>query len=189
MEWVDRRTLKISKRLNELDKLLLRFVRILEKYFEYVVTSGYVAILFGRARATEDIDILVKDVDEEKFEEFWKEVTKHFWCLNAETPDVALKLLREDSIRFAMKGEIIPNIELKACRNVVDFLTISERIKVVFKNNQYIFIPPLEMQIVYKEEVLKSEKDLEDALHLREVFKEKIDEKKLEEYRKAVKSG
>ena len=33
------------------------------------------------------------------------------------------------------------------------------------------------MQIVYKEEVLKSEKDLEDALHLREVFKEKIDEK------------
>jgi predicted nucleotidyltransferase len=48
-----------------------------------VVTSGYVAILFGRARATEDIDILVKDVDEEKFKEFWKEVTKHFWCLNA----------------------------------------------------------------------------------------------------------
>uniref|UniRef100_A0A7C1GCC9 Uncharacterized protein n=1 Tax=Thermofilum adornatum TaxID=1365176 RepID=A0A7C1GCC9_9CREN len=100
-------------------------------------------------------------------------MTKHFWCLNAETPDAALKLLREDSIRFAMKGEIIPNIELEACRNVVDFLTISERIKVVFKNNQYIFIPPLEMQIVYKEEVSKSEKDLEDALHLREVFKEK----------------
>jgi hypothetical protein len=52
MEWVDQRTLKTSKRLNELDKLLLRFVRILEKYFEYVVTSSYVAILFGRARAT-----------------------------------------------------------------------------------------------------------------------------------------
>jgi hypothetical protein len=45
------------------------------------------------------------------------------------------------------------------------------------------------MQIVYKEEVLKSEKDLKDALHLREVFKEKIDEKKLEEYRKGMKSG
>ena len=70
MEWIDRRTLKISKRLNELDKLLLRFVRILEKYFEYVVTSGYVTILFGRARATEDTDFLVKDVDEEKFKEF-----------------------------------------------------------------------------------------------------------------------
>lgn len=34
------------------------------------------------------------------------------------------------------------------------------------------------MQIVYKEEVLKSEKDLEDVFHIREVFKEKIDEKK-----------
>jgi hypothetical protein len=119
-------------------------VRILEKYFEYVVTSSYVAILFGRARATEDIDILVKDVDEEKFKEFWKEVTKHFWCLNAETPDAALKLLREESIRFARKGEIIPNIELKACRKMVDFLAISERIKVVFKKkkiNTYSFHP------------------------------------------------
>ena len=37
------------------------------------------------------------------------------------------------------------------------------------------------MQIVYKEEVQITEKDLEDVFHIREVFKEKIDEKKLEE--------
>ncbi|MDT7865060.1 MAG: hypothetical protein RQ922_04170 [Thermoproteota archaeon] len=46
--------------LNELDKLLLSFIRILEKYFEYVVGAGYVSILFGRSKATEDIDILIK---------------------------------------------------------------------------------------------------------------------------------
>jgi hypothetical protein len=39
---------------------LLSFVKNLEKYFEYVVVSGYVSIVFGRARATEDIDILMK---------------------------------------------------------------------------------------------------------------------------------
>jgi len=33
------------------------------------------------------------------------------------------------------------------------------------------------MQIVYKEEVLTTEKDLEDVFHIREVFKEKIDGK------------
>jgi hypothetical protein len=93
------------------------------------------------------------------------------------------------SLRFARKGDIIPNIELKTCKKMVDFLTISDRIRVMFPSGQHIFIPPIEMQIVYKEEVLKSEKDLEDALHLREVFKEKLNERKLEEYRKAVKSG
>jgi hypothetical protein len=35
------------------------------------------------------------------------------------------------------------------------------------------------LQIAYKEEVLKNEKDFEDVLHLREVFKNVIDERKL----------
>jgi len=39
---------------------LLNFVKILEKYFEYVVAPSYVSIVFGRARATEDIDIIIK---------------------------------------------------------------------------------------------------------------------------------
>jgi hypothetical protein len=42
------------------------------------------------------------------------------------------------------------------------------------------------LQIAYKEEVLKSEKDVEDALHLREVFKDVIDEKKIKEYKKLI---
>jgi hypothetical protein len=64
--------------LNELDKLLLSFIRILEKYFEYVVVAGYVSILFGRSRATEDINILIKEADKKSFEKFWKEENKKF---------------------------------------------------------------------------------------------------------------
>ena len=86
-------------------------------------------------------------------------------------------------MRFARKKEIIPNVEIKICKNKIDFLTLKERIKVEI-NKRKIFISPIEMQIAYKEEVLKSEKDLEDALHLREVFK--VDEKKIEEYKKMM---
>jgi hypothetical protein len=96
MEWIDEKTLLLSKKLNELDKLLLKFVKVLGKYSEYVVVYGYVAILFGRARATEDIDILVKDMDQENFEKFWREIHKSFWCLNAENSEDAFRVLGGD---------------------------------------------------------------------------------------------
>jgi predicted nucleotidyltransferase len=189
MKWLNEKTILLEKELNELDKLLLSFVGILEKYFEYVVVSCYVSILFGRSRATEDIDVLVKEINEKKFSEFWKEINKSFWCLNAKTLKEALSLVKESSLRFARKNEIIPNIELKTCRERIDFLTIDEKIKVVLVNKKSIFISPIELQIAYKEEVLKSEKDLEDALYLREIFKEKVDNRKIEEFRKVIKSG
>jgi hypothetical protein len=189
MKWLNEKTILLEKELNELDKLLLGFIGILEKYFEYVVVSGYVSMLFGRSRATEDIDVLVKEINEKKFSEFWKEINKSFWCLNAKTLKEALSLVKESSLRFARKNEIIPNIELKTCKKRIDFLTIDEKIKVVLDNKKSIFISPIELQIAYKEEVLKSEKDLEDALYLREIFKEKIDNRKIEEFKKVIKSG
>jgi hypothetical protein len=187
MKWLNEKTILLEKELNELDKFLLSFVGILEKYFEYVVVSGYVSILFGRSRATEDIDILVREINKKKFSEFWREINKSFWCLNAKTLEEAFELLKESSLRFAKKNEIIPNIELKICKKRIDFLTINEKIKVILSGKKSIFISPIEVQIAYKEEVLKSEKDLEDALHLREVFKEKIDERKIEELKKVIK--
>jgi hypothetical protein len=78
-----------------------------------VVVYGYVAILFGRARATEDIDILVKDMDQESFEKFWREIHKSFWCLNAENS--------EDAFRVLGGLTRAPNIVLKTCKKMVDF--------------------------------------------------------------------
>jgi hypothetical protein len=189
MKWLNEKTILLEKELNELDKFLLNFVGILEKYFEYVVVSGYVSILFGRSRATEDIDVLVREINEKKFIEFWKEANKSFWCLNAKTLEEAFELLKESSVRFAKKNEIIPNIELKICKKRIDFLTIDEKIKVVLANKKSIFVSPIELQIAYKEEVLKTEKDLEDALYLREVFKGKINERKIEKFKKVIKGG
>ena len=54
MEILNKKTIKLDKELNLLDKFVLEFVRILEKHVNYVIVSGYVAILFGRARSTEE---------------------------------------------------------------------------------------------------------------------------------------
>lgn len=36
----------------------------------YVLISGYVSILFGRNRSSEDIDMIVEKLDYEKFKEY-----------------------------------------------------------------------------------------------------------------------
>ena len=47
-----------EKELNKLDKFVIDFTSILNKLdIRYVIVSGYVAILFGRNRSSEDIDI------------------------------------------------------------------------------------------------------------------------------------
>lgn len=189
MEFVNSKTIKLDKELNELDKFVLEFLKILKKYANYVIVSGYVSILFGRARATEDIDVLIHSITEKKFEEFWKEMEKKFWCLNSTSSAHAFALLKENlSIRIARKNEIIPNIELRFCKSKADFETLKERIKVILGKEE-IYISPIELQIAYKEEKLKSKKDIEDALHLRKIFSEIISEKKIKKYKEMIKNG
>ena len=47
-------------------------------------------------------------------------------------------------------------------------------------------ISSLERQIAFKRYFLMSDKDLEDAAHIEEVFKKNLDLRKIEEYRKKI---
>ena len=48
-----------NKVVNRLDEFVLTFTSVLDRMkINYVIVSGYVAIVFGRSRATEDIDII-----------------------------------------------------------------------------------------------------------------------------------
>jgi len=177
----------LERELSYLDRFVLKFVRILEKKkIDYVIVSGYIPILFGRSRGTEDIDILIKKLEYEEFEKFFEEMKGKFWCLNSENPKEIFKLLKETNARLAKINEIIPNIELKFVRNEVEKLALKNKIRVDIKG-KILYISPIELQIVYKEDYLKSQKDKEDALHLRELFRNKLKANKIREYKKLVK--
>lgn len=77
-------SLEIKRVLSGMDKFLLDFVRILNLLkIRYVIISGYVAILFGRSRATEDIDMFVDNIGKETFTRLLKEIEKKgLWILN-----------------------------------------------------------------------------------------------------------
>ncbi|WP_231190021.1 hypothetical protein [Haladaptatus sp. DYF46] len=63
-------TLVVDRNPNDLDELAITFSAILDDLaINHVFISGYVAILAGRSRATEDIDILLEQREEQTIEQ------------------------------------------------------------------------------------------------------------------------
>lgn len=171
----DKKEIILDKELNKLDEFVLSFTDLLE---EYVVVSGYVSIIFGRSRMTEDVDLLVPKMNEQEFEEIWKKLYENgFWCINTPSKKEAFDMLKEHAIRFSKENEPIPNIEFKIIKNELDKFSYKNKIKVII-NSKSLFISPLELQIAYKL-YLGSDKDLEDARYLYNLFKDKINKQEL----------
>ncbi len=184
MRFVTKKTIKLDKLPTLLDKFVVNFCKILEKHAKYVIVSGYVSILFGRTRATEDIDILIEEMPREIFYRFYSEIVrKGYWCINAKTRENVFRMIKDGTgIRFAKRKNIIPNVEMKFAKNELEKETIKDNLTVMMLVG-HIKISKIEQQIAYKELILGSQKDLEDAKHLETIFKKEIDKKLLEYYR------
>lgn len=168
-----------NKPLSDLDKLVFKFTNLLERLdVRYVIISGYVAILFGRSRETEDVDIFIEEMPEKKFNQFWNSMEENgFECLNAFSPSEALNdfLGQMVAIRFAEKGRVIPNFEMKYPKTDLNKYSLENRILVKVGEN-FLYTSKLELQIAFKL-YLGSDKDIEDAIHLWQIFKDNIDHK------------
>ncbi len=175
MKFIDSNTIRLDRILSELDKFVIKFIRILEKHSDYVIVSGYVAILFGRSRTTEDVDIIIPVMEKKKFIELYRELlSSGFWALNSSTADDLFDLLSSNiAIRIAEDGEVEPNIEIKFAKSNVDRESLNKKIRIMIGECS-LYTSPLELQIAYKERILGSEKDMEDARHLRVVFEKDL---------------
>ncbi len=166
-----------GKELSNLDKLVIRFVKILNRLdVDYVIISGYIAILFGRSRNTEDVDLFIEEMPLEKFKMFWKELGKSgFECINESNPEKAYNnyLKEKLALRFAEKGKIIPNFELKFPKSKYNLYSLKNKIQVIL-GKEKLWTSEIELQIAFKLS-LGSDKDFEDARYLYKVFKEHLD--------------
>jgi hypothetical protein len=173
-----------NKTISELDTFVLDFLRVLKAYTDYVIVSGYVTILFGRARGTEDVDIIIEKMDRGMFERFFNDLTeRNYWFLNSDDQNDLFNMLNENlAVRIAKSGEIIPNIELKFVKDYFDNFSLKNALKVMIGDHE-MKISPIELQIPYKL-YLSGDKDIEDAIYLYEIFKETIDRKTLKNFLK-----
>jgi len=183
----NKREIKLDRELSELDKLVIEFTGILEKHVEYVIISGYVSILLGRSRITEDIDIFIKEMSFEQFSELYQEFEeKGFWCINAEKPESVYDYLKTcKAVRFARKGTSMPNFEIGFPKREIDSETFGDFINVILKGVK-LKISSLERHIAFKKYYLETDKDIEDSLHIEEIFKGKVDYEKVNKLRKSI---
>lgn len=182
MEFSKKR-ISMEKTMSSLDRFVFDFCNILEKEgIRYVVVSGYVAIVFGRSRNTEDIDILIEKINFKKFEKLWNELKKKYDCINTDDMKTAYYdyLNTKTAIRFSRKCEIIPNIEFKFVKTQEDKFSLDNAVELNV-NKRKILISPLELQIAYKLK-LGSDKDIDDAIFLYELFRKELNNEKLKKW-------
>ncbi|MDD5144464.1 hypothetical protein [Methanoregula sp.] len=182
IQYSDRQIELSEKVLTSLDRFVLDFTRILEQKTDYVIVSGYVAILFGRSRGTEDVDILIPPLDEDIFGQLHHAlITGGYEFLNAEDARGLFDMLTGGmGIRIARKDQCIPNIELKFLKDDVDQYVFRNRTGVTIPGASF-FISPIDIQIAYKL-YLGSDKDIEDAVYLWEIFKSDLDNNRMKNW-------
>ncbi len=161
------------------DHVTVRFASILEDLgIRYVVVAGYVAILFGRARRSDDIDFIVEPLGGEEFTRLCRALRENGFTLmqgdigSEESIKTVYKdyLARGYAVRFMYDDVVIPNIEFKYASNPLHEYSLNNAYTVVVNNEYKLRIAPLELQIAYKL-YLGSDKDIGDAVFLYELFK------------------
>jgi hypothetical protein len=174
--------------LNILEKFAINFAKVIEKYCRYIIVSGFVAIAHGRTRGTEDIDMIIEKVDKQTFQLIHNDlIAAGFECLQG--PDSSelydQYLYPNTNIRYIKKGELVPEMELKLAKDKLDEIQLQERTKLPLTNLP-LWFSSIEVNIAYKEEYLKSPKDLEDAEHLRIIYQGQLSVEKIKYWQKLI---
>ena len=174
---------------NILERFAEEFARIVEKHCTYIIVSGFVAIAHGRTRATEDIDMIIEKIPKEKFKALHEDLLEAgFECMQSSIIEVIYGdyLSKGVSVRYTWKDKFLPEMELKFAKDALDDLQLRTREKLPFTGVD-VYFSSIEMNIAFKEEYLGSQKDLEDAKHLRMIYQGKINEEEILHIKKVIK--
>ncbi len=179
----------INRELTELDLFAKDFLEVLKKHSDYLIVSGFVSISTGRSRGTEDIDILIPVMGQDKFKDLFQDLQRNnFWCYQGDSfKEVYSYVKNITNIRFARVNEMFPNIEMVFINEnkKAQYYEFTHPQKIKIKDFEF-KIPPLEFEILYKEIILAGKKDLEDARHLRALFSDILKQEKFKEYKPII---
>ena len=176
--------LVVDREANDLDELAIRFSSILADLdIDHVFVSGYVAILAGRSRATEDIDVLLEPIDDETIAQLVSRLRgDELWGPAMPLDSMAEMLTGGDNIWVARDDEMVPHLEVKFVDDEYDRASLRSRITARIADvGAELPIGPLELQIAYKL-YLSAQKDFEDAVHLYALFEETLSTATLEQW-------
>jgi hypothetical protein len=174
--------LAVDREPTALDTLAIDVSSVLSEVgIDHALVAGYVAILAGRARSTEDIDLILEPLDRRQAEELSAALgSAGFWGSTTPLSRLSETLTTGGNVRVAPDGEVVPNVELKYATDEFDRASIENAITASIADHE-LPIGPLELQIAYKLH-LGTQKDFEDAVHLLTMFEESLSKPRLEHW-------
>ncbi len=175
-------TLLVGREPNQLDELAIAFSGILDRFaIKHAYVAGYVSILSGRARSTEDVDVLIEEIDESTTKDLVSTLEEEgYWGPAMPLSSMFDSLQNGDNIWIAPENQITPHLEVKFARDEFDHASIANSINANVGNNT-IPIGPLELQIAYKL-YLGARTDIEDAVHFYTLFEDTLRFEELEKW-------
>lgn len=173
---------------NILDKFCEDFCKVIEKHCNHIIVSGFLVIASGRTRGTEDIDMIIEKLDSTKFKELFDDLIQNgFACMQSSNADEVYSYLKDNlSVRFTWKDKKLPEMEVKFAKDVLDNYQLQHKVKLELTGLD-VWFSDVNINIAFKEELLKSPKDLEDALHLRTVYSELVNEDEITKVKELIK--
>ena len=102
------------------------------------------------------------------------------------TEEIYSYLVDRTSVRYTLKNQPLPEMEIKFAKDELDYYQLKTRIKLPLTGLD-IWYGSIDMNIAFKEEYLKSDKDLKDAEHLRKIYPELVDEDEIDRIKKMIK--
>lgn len=180
--------LVVDRELSALDEAVVAFTGVLDDHgVDYVIVSGYVAILTGRARSTEDVDVVLEPLDREAADALVDGLQDAgYWGMAMPIDEMAALLADGERFRVAEEDDLFPNFELWYASTSVEGEALSAAITAALGDHE-VAVSPIELQIAYKLRLAEdvgttAGKDFEDALHLWLTFRDQLDGDALESY-------
>ncbi len=90
------------------------------------------------------------------------------------------------SVRFTRKNKELPEMEIKFVKDPLDKYQLDTRVKLELTGLD-VWFSNINVNIAFKEELLKSPKDLEDSRHLRIVYSELVNKEEINNVKEMIK--
>ena len=115
-----------------LDKFCIEFCNIVEKYTQYIIVFGFVAISSGRTRGTEDIDMIIPSLEKNAFIKVHNDLIKNeFVCMQSDnSKEIYDNYLNNNlSVRYTYKDKALPEMEIKFSKDELDEYQLKTKTK------------------------------------------------------------
>jgi hypothetical protein len=172
----------VEREPTALDRLAIDAAAVLSDLdVDHVFVAGYVAILSGRSRGTEDIDVIIERLDDSRAAGLADALSDAgFWGSAMPLSDLHATLSGGANLRVARQEAVIPNVELSYAGDEFDRASLRNAMTARIADAEIPIGPP-ELGIAYKL-YLGTRTDFEDALHLHTMFEESLSTADLEEW-------